>query len=91
MKQWKNLWGIKMTNNTLKPCPFCGCKQINSSRGNMFDTHCPGCKARAINDQVWNTRHTDKRILEVLRPFAEQREIVIESKHITKYGESNDN
>ncbi len=25
MKQWKNLWGIKMTNNTLKPCPFCGC------------------------------------------------------------------
>lgn len=53
------------TQNTLKPCPFCGCTDINIEEGKTYRISCADCfgnivsfvsKDDLIND--WNTRAT---------------------------------
>ena len=80
---------LKMTNNTLKLCPFCGRGETEfiTENGFPFYDKCNICGAtgpeiyRYSGEEdtdyfSWNTRHTDKRILEVLKFYADENNYI---------------
>ncbi len=70
-----------MTNDTLKPCPWCGSKPY-IIEDNSYGDCCIGCTCEVepcvyrpkwkLDEAIkaWNTQALDKETIEVLRPFA---------------------
>jgi transcription initiation factor TFIIIB Brf1 subunit/transcription initiation factor TFIIB len=60
-----------MNEQELKPCPFCGSKDVEQDYPSTFVV-CNGCKAAAKAD-LWNTRQHDKaRYVEAIRSMKDQ-------------------